>query len=249
MSLWTEVYRLQEALAYFPASDSVIYAPPEGHTINLDLCERLQLSPAVVSLLKRLPYPKDDWIAKEWPIIQECPAVVYTDENALFVTRDPEKAPIMVHKDEIRLDYLRPSELALTLGTADDAGTSIILDTDSNTIRFYEHCEAPPKPEEGQEDWREMPEDVFYYRNFPPQPAPEALKDIIKKFRDLVWIPKRSEKSGNKVIDQSWDENCNMYSEAKRILTKEFGWPDNFKKEEWGKERERVWWEIENRYL
>jgi hypothetical protein len=136
VSLWTEVYRLQEALAYFPASDSVIYAPPEGHAINLDLCERLQLSPAVVSLLKRLPYPKDDWIAKEWPIIQKCPAVVYTDDNALFVTRDPEKAPIIVHKDEIRLDYLKPSELALTLGTADDAGTSIILDTDSSMSKL-----------------------------------------------------------------------------------------------------------------
>jgi hypothetical protein len=36
--------------------------------------------------------------------------------------------------------------------------------------------------------------------------------------------------------------------EAKRILIKEFGWPDNFKKEEWGKERERIWWEIKNRY-
>ena len=57
-----------------------------------------------------------------------------------------------------------------------------------------------------------MPEDVFYYRNFPSQSAPEALKDIIKRFRDLVWIPKRSEKLGNEVIDQSWDENCNMVS-------------------------------------
>ena len=57
-----------------------------------------------------------------------------------------------------------------------------------------------------------MPEDVFYYRNFPPQSAPEALKGIIKKFRDLVWIPKRSEESGNNIIDQSWDENCNMVS-------------------------------------
>jgi hypothetical protein len=46
-----------------------------------------------------------------------------------------------------------------------------------------------------------MPEDVFYYRNFPLQSALEALKDIIKRFRDLVWIPKRSEESGNKVIN------------------------------------------------
>lgn len=95
--------------------------------ISLELCERLQLSPSVVPPIKRPPYPKDEWVANEWAIIQECYAVVYTNDKALLITRDPERARMAIKEAEIRMDYLRPSELALTLGTADDAGTSIYL--------------------------------------------------------------------------------------------------------------------------
>lgn len=52
---------------------------------------------------------------------------------------------------------------------------AFILDTETNTTQLYEHCEVPLEPKEGEEDWREKPEDDGYYRNYPSQPAPEAL--------------------------------------------------------------------------
>jgi len=38
------------------------------------------------------------------------------------------------------------------------------------------------------------------------------------------------------------------YSDAKQILVGRFGWPDDFKEEQWAREHPRVWWEIENRF-
>jgi hypothetical protein len=38
--------------------DQLVYPPASGHSINTELCESLNLEPAVISLMKRLTYPK-----------------------------------------------------------------------------------------------------------------------------------------------------------------------------------------------
>ena len=64
--------------------------------------------------------------------------------------------------------------------------------------------EAPPEPGPGEADIRERPDDPDHYRNYPPIPAFQALRDVVNKFRNLTWIPKRNGESGE-IIDSGWD--------------------------------------------
>jgi hypothetical protein len=77
----TDFYKLQQLLCYFPDADSTTYPPPDGHAINEVACKHLEISPTVVSLMKKIPYPKDEDTAWQYNIVFDSLAAVYTDED------------------------------------------------------------------------------------------------------------------------------------------------------------------------
>lgn len=78
VSLLTQIYDTQQLLCYFPDDSSIVYAPPEGHHIDEATCKRLNLAPAVISLMKRMPYPRDADIMKHYHLVNETRAAIYT---------------------------------------------------------------------------------------------------------------------------------------------------------------------------
>jgi hypothetical protein len=128
VSLFTEIYKLQHLLCYYP-DQSVIYAPPTGHQIDEATCDRVKLSSAVISLMKKIPYPKDsEEIAYSYPFINHSTAAVYTEVECIIAGRDPENYNL---GKPLRADVFKPSEIALTFAKRD--GVNIILDTNESS--------------------------------------------------------------------------------------------------------------------
>jgi hypothetical protein len=121
VDLFNELYRLLLQLSYFPPWQ-VAFPLPEGHAINEDLCRELHISPEVISLMKRLPYPFDGY---HKPVFWQSRAFEYNRDQEILKGRDPEKADTGTD-EELRLDYLLPHEISLTCWM--DDGISVILD-------------------------------------------------------------------------------------------------------------------------
>jgi hypothetical protein len=129
--LWTEIYRLQEALCYYP-ENSIIYPPSLGHRIDKMTCEQQNLSLAAVSLMRKIPYPKDyDNLAYSYPFVNDSIAAVYTEAQCIIIGRDSESYML---GERIRKDLLKPSEVALSFAKSN--GVIILLDTDESML-FY----------------------------------------------------------------------------------------------------------------
>lgn len=123
VNLISDIYRIYLQLNYI--SDwEVSWAPPEGHSINLALCEELHLDPVVISLMKRLPYFRFSGISGDIEFISPYSrAFVYLQDYEIRGGRDPERFQF----DEPRTDVLLPHEIALTCST--DEGSCVILNT------------------------------------------------------------------------------------------------------------------------
>jgi len=125
VSLLTKIYKLQQALSYYPEDSSIVYPPSSGHHIDEPTCERLNLSPSVISLMKKIPYPRDfDGIAYAYPCVNDSIAAVYTEADCLTAGRDPESHML---GEPLRMNLLKPSELVLTFARRD--GVNILIDT------------------------------------------------------------------------------------------------------------------------
>ncbi|RFU30992.1 hypothetical protein B7463_g5307, partial [Scytalidium lignicola] len=243
VALWTEILDTQQALGYYPVPDAIVKAPPGGHVINEELCAKLKLSPAVISLMKRLAYLRDYDIARDFPIFDGSVAIPYICDDQILPARDPHNR--FASDDEINVDFMLPTEIALVVSLG--KGLHLILDTAANTIRLYDYMDGPPSPE-GDKDTRERPDDPDHYRNYPPVSAPVALKDIIAKFKSLTWIPKRYSDSWGNSGGVVMECQSNASSFVKDALIKNYGWPENFRREQWIEDQERIWWESENQY-
>ncbi|KAJ5887261.1 hypothetical protein N7504_011308 [Penicillium tannophilum] len=204
------VYNLLLKLSYF-TPDRINFPPEDGHIINKELCRSLHLTPAVVSLMKRIPYVIDGY---HKPIIWQSRAYEYTRDEEIRNGRDPERTDAVFDEDELRMDFLRPWELALTCWL--DDGISVILDTKSNVIRVIDESEPV-------DDFREDSEahDALAY-----------LQKIIDDIRNLevVYFPGRDFESI--YLSGSYEQ-----AEVKRILINEFGWgTEEFREDDWRRE-------------
>lgn len=129
VSMWTEIYNIQKALDYYPP-DAIIEAPPDGHAINEEQCQKLNLSPAVISLMKRLPYPREeeDEIGHHYPVLADSMALDYTNDKQIVYGRDPDNYMGCV-TGEVNTEFLLPSELLLVIANQRDLGYHVVLDT------------------------------------------------------------------------------------------------------------------------
>lgn len=123
VSIFMELYEVLVKICYV-AEDWVTLAPPEGHAINTTLCKSLNIDPAVISLMKHLPYVEDKDPVDVLFLFPESRPFYYLDDQELRAGRDPELADTM---ESPRLDYLLPQDIAFTCGIR--YGEAIVLDT------------------------------------------------------------------------------------------------------------------------
>jgi hypothetical protein len=129
VTLLTEIYKLQQALCYYPDDSCVVYASPSGHQIDEAACEHLSLSPAVISLMKKISYPKDyEDVAYSYPFVNHSTVIVYTEAQCIVSGRDPENHGL---GEALRMDLLKPTELVSTFARRD--GVNILLNTEEST--------------------------------------------------------------------------------------------------------------------
>ncbi|KAJ5728414.1 hypothetical protein N7493_004744 [Penicillium malachiteum] len=130
----TTIYTLLHKLSYYnpPGDDNpygeVIFPPAGGHAINEELCHELHIAPEVVSLMKKIPYT---FHGSNKPFLSQSRAFEFIFDEEIQGGRDPQNAPVSLY-DELRLDFLKPWEIALTCWMHADDGTSVIMNTKSS---------------------------------------------------------------------------------------------------------------------
>jgi hypothetical protein len=89
------------------------------------------LKPAVISLMKRLTYPKSIQNSLHFNLIEESRALVCSEDEDTKAGRDPENGGT---PEALRVDYLLPKDIALTAGSR--YWTNLILDTQVSWCSF-----------------------------------------------------------------------------------------------------------------
>ncbi|PYH77565.1 hypothetical protein BO82DRAFT_435687 [Aspergillus uvarum CBS 121591] len=215
VALLSDIYRIYVQLGYMnnraDGMEELAWPPPEGHSINEAICEELNLSPKVISLMRRLPYPVSIGIAANIPFMPRSTAFVYIDDRQIRDGRDPGRWTF----DRPRKDFLLPHEIALAC--SDDEGIHLVLDTEENTIR--------------ESDWQDLEDEDGNadFRGLPAQHAPTFLTEYIHKLRSLEEIPV-GEYNGRYFYHVEYDKACPM---VKKVLQEQFGWPYDFRETEW----------------
>ncbi|RAK72502.1 uncharacterized protein BO72DRAFT_452590 [Aspergillus fijiensis CBS 313.89] len=224
VGLITKIYRTYQQLNYINP-DELIWPPADGagHAINEPLCAALHLDPAVISLLKRLPYPRTSRLAETVPITPLSRAFVYLEDEEIRGGRDPKRYG---HVDELRGDVLRPQEIALSC--PEDEGDCWVLDVAENTIRVWEWDGIPSS---GSGD------DAIDLRAYHAHHAPTFLSDHLEKLRALQMIP-----CGHSGVRGYWvQDSGEVYPRIKRTLQEQYGWPYDFREAEWKAASEETW--------
>lgn len=107
----------------FVEANFIEWPPADGHPINNKLCEDFDLDPAVISLMRKIPYIKSDPYGHgdmAFNIFPELPQVRYLNYDLLRLGR-------YADVDDTRNQLLEKHDFALT--ATEMYGTSIILDT------------------------------------------------------------------------------------------------------------------------
>ncbi|KEQ65600.1 uncharacterized protein M437DRAFT_16834, partial [Aureobasidium melanogenum CBS 110374] len=227
IALITEYYHLLFSLNYLLPKD-IDFPPPVGREIDQTLCQSLNLTPEVISLMQHIPCPCSEGLMLEHELlIPQSHANCFVDAKLVKLGRDPE-----VGENEW---FLKATDVALSV--MGDEGQYLVLDTEKNTLRVCT-WEGPKSPEDEDEaglchDFNpDSPDD--HYTRFPVHDPVEYLQLIIDKTRSLEWLPMRLHSMGSILTAGP------IYSETKRVLNEEYGWPDNFKSEEWKRDRKRI---------
>ncbi|KAJ5915250.1 hypothetical protein N7454_011145 [Penicillium verhagenii] len=210
----TTIYNLLLKLSYF-SPDCVTFPPEGGHFINEELCHSLHIAPQVISLMKKIPYVVDGY---HKPIMWQSRAFEYLRDEEIRNGRDPELTGAADDDEELRLDFLRPWEVALTCWL--DDGISVILDTKSDTIRVIDESEPP----EG--DFRKET-DAYNASTY----LQKVIDDILNL--EMIYFPGGD--IGYLHLPGSWEQ-----IQVKRILTEDFGWGADFREEDWRREGEEI---------
>lgn len=130
--LITELYELLVMLAYF-SRDDIIWPPSEnGHNINENLCKELDLDPAVISLMKRIPYAGSNF-RSTFDLFPDSRPYSFLDDDDIIASRDPERVP-NGQQNDLRMDYLPPHDISLSEHHLEE-GLPVVLDTKESMFR------------------------------------------------------------------------------------------------------------------
>ncbi|KAH6692098.1 hypothetical protein BKA61DRAFT_564725, partial [Leptodontidium sp. MPI-SDFR-AT-0119] len=235
VALLTELYNLLIKIGYLP-SDSVIFPPSTGHKINITLCEALNIDPAVISLMKRIPYTDhrvNDSEKLEYPVFQGAWMYNFLRDEDIEQSRDPERGS---WSDEVRRGYILPHDLALT--EAEDPDLEwLVLDTNENTIRRVGNVAHD------EDEVLERPDEPNHYRNTSTENAASFLGTYVERIKSLDLLP---------FAHDSWQEflDCDdaLHYPLKNILIEEYGWEDQFRKEDWLRDKASVWKKVQSEH-
>ncbi|KAL2836712.1 hypothetical protein BJY01DRAFT_251822 [Aspergillus pseudoustus] len=235
VQLIKDIYRTYLRLNYIKRWELVWPPKDTGHVINAALCEELGLEPAVVSLMKRIPYFYDSSTSRNVEFHEYSRAMVYLEDAEIRGGRDPDLFEIQ----EPRLDYLLPRDIALIC--TEDQGGNIILDTKANTIRVQDFLYLPPGPDRPPDyDYRpERVDDEGHYRNYYAHHAPTWLAAWLEKIKSLEFIPVNSK--GDRSLKVEGEQGGAV---LKDILQKKYGWPDSFREAEWRRAGSNICWQV-----
>ncbi|KAL6229087.1 hypothetical protein BDW75DRAFT_225707 [Aspergillus navahoensis] len=235
VQLMKDIYRTYLQLNYIKRWELVWPPKDTGHAVNEALCEELGLDPAVISLMKRLPYFCDASTSKDIEFYIDSRAMVYLEDNEIRGGRDPS----LFAFQEPRLDHLLPHDIALIC--EGDEGSNIILDVKNNVIRVEGFHDWPPgRGAPSDYDYQpERPDEEDHYRNYYGHHAPTWLASWLQKVKSLDVIPVNY--GGYRRL---FTENRSQGAITKDILQKRYGYPDNFQEDKWRRVGSKICWEI-----
>ncbi|KAL2842141.1 hypothetical protein BJX68DRAFT_270860 [Aspergillus pseudodeflectus] len=235
VQLIKDIYRTYLKLNYIKRWELVWPPRDTGHAINEALCKELGLDPAVISLMKRIPYFCDYSTAKDIEFYPDSRAMVYLEDDEIRGGRDPS----LFEFQEPRLDHLLPHDIALIC--EGDEGSNVILDVKNNVIRVEGFHDWPPGPGAPADyDYQpEQPDEEDHYRNYYGHNAPTWLASWLQKIRSLDVIPVNY--GGCRGL---FTENKSKGAIVKDILQKKYGYPDNFHEDQWRRVGSKICWEI-----
>ncbi|KAH9216813.1 hypothetical protein DL95DRAFT_522518 [Leptodontidium sp. 2 PMI_412] len=243
VDLITEWYSLLISLAYLYPTQ-VVYPP---HNINERLCKSLGIDDVVISLMKKIPYIDGPYVdvqkregLDEGDTVYGChlfPGSMgysFLRDDDIVESRDPENGGV----GGVRLNHLLSHDVALSHCLRD--GMILILDTKANTVRILDNNDGFDNPDDFV---LEIPSEPDHYRNCHPQDAPSYFRQLIEKVRSLQLIPNGPSRSDKEFY--GYDTGFEDRDEAKKILTERYGWPDDFRQEDWARDAEEIWGQIQ----
>lgn len=247
IGLISQIFSLLLRVGHIADVSDIVY-PPEGgihESLDLGLCAELNLDPAVISLLQHMPYFADGGISAQFAPGSYLPT--YIHDGVLPASRKigglPDWQPGNVNA---RPPTLRPQDVVLLYQIdPDDMGETWVLDTEANTIRRYCLSTAAPGLDTVQRafpsDYEpEHPEQPRHYRNAPALHAPTVLASYVDDLRSLLMMPGFEINALSVVFVYDYPET----EEVRRRLLEDYGWPDEFREEDWAREKDDVWEEV-----
>lgn len=249
-SLMTELFDLFIDMRYLPAS-SVSFPPHEHLPLDLTEPARYGVSKDVVDLWQMIPYRNEysetnwnfgsdhgeflNWgeflsdLRGSWDmngtwwrtIVEPFYGLDDLDPESPFRARDADERGW----DHEHGPYMRP--WYATLSDIGNHGSVLVLDTKTWDMWLLDQLSGSStdpafreRPGEGRLDDRQLTNE-FDLRQYPSRPAVDFLRDIIKRFRTLEWIP------GGLYEPEPEDYEEKFYNSYKSLY-QECGWPDKF---------------------
>lgn len=138
VALITEYYHLLFTLCYYNPED-IDFPPLEGREVDKALCQSMNLTPEVASLMRHIPCPTNDHTMLGYEfLLPNSHANSFVNDRLIEDGRNTETFE--------RLDYLLPTDIALTL--MGDEGQNLVLDTSKSVA----HCSRPNLPSRFDQD-------------------------------------------------------------------------------------------------
>jgi hypothetical protein len=128
-----EYYHLLISLHYITL-DCIDFPPPQGREISLPLCQSLNLTSEVISLMKHIPCPIDEHVMLDYEFfIPNSHGNSFCSERLIRMGRDPEIGE--------REGWLKNTDVAITI--MGDEGRYLVLDTAKSRFITCSSCRKP----------------------------------------------------------------------------------------------------------
>lgn len=220
-SLIGQVYELFIKMRYLPPG-SIAYPPHISPPINTHYAHSLGLDRQAIELLQLLPYVTGETAwggGGEQEFILGGTFADFRDEGTLAQSRDPlYGSPEGSDWADENGPYMRPWYVALNqLG---NHGTIMVLDLKSRHL-WMEDQEGPwttdPELRDAAGEHHPISKNRNAFENVPSRPVDVVLKDLMRKFVELEWVPG---------MPSPGSRDWSAYTYKRLYL--EHGWPDNF---------------------